>query len=546
MEIFIELFLIVTALAVVLNVIFKAFDIPTIIGYIIAGICLSQMANITHTKIIHAEEIVHVAEFGVVFLMFTIGLEFSFKHLMSMKKEVFFNGFLQMSACGIVFSMLIENFFDINIKTAVIIGFALALSSTAIVLKILNDTKDINQNYGRKALGILLFQDLAVIPILLMIDIFASADNTPVNSLIFKTAISAAIVLLLLFVLGKFVFNKVLYFVVKTESKETFIATILFIVVGASFLAHIFGFSYTLGAFIAGMLIAETEYKHQMEADLIPFRDILLGLFFITIGMQINFDTILNHYGMILVLIVLTMAIKTGVVYAILILASKKRVALKAALSICQIGEFALAIFAILISRKMISGELGQILITVVVVTMILTPFILKNLSRLANRIESEVEGLDEEAGFNLSNLKNHIIVAGYGRIGQEVVRRLQSGGLEYVVIDSDVELVHLGQSRGEKIYFGNLTQKSTLDALNIKEASAIILTISNEQKLELVAKTINALNLKADVIIRYTGIDRKKELVGEFGENFVFIKEERAVANALINEALQSRMSKI
>ena len=125
-------------------------------------------------------------------------------------------------------------------------------------------------------------------------------------------------------------------------------------------------------------------------------------------------------------------------------------------------------------------------------------------------------------------------------------MRRLQSGGLEYAVIDSDVELVHLGQSRGEKIYFGNLTQKSTLDALNIKEASAIILTISNEQKLELVAKMINSMNLKADVIIRYTGIGRKKELVGEFGDNFVFIKEERAVANALINEALQSRMSKI
>lgn len=540
MDSFLLLFLIVVALTIVLNLFFKMFEIPTIIGYIIAGLMFSQIHEVKHAEILS-----HIAEFGVVFLMFSIGLEFSFKKLIAMKEEVFFNGLLQMLGCGIIFAMAIEQIFSINIKTSIIIGFALALSSTAIVLKVLNDTKDINQNYGRKTLGILLFQDIAVIPILLMIDIFAT-EGVPINTLIAKTAISAVIVLLILFVLGKFVLDKVLYYVVKADTNEIFIATIFFIVIGSSFLAHFFGFSYTLGAFLAGMIIAETKYKHEIEADLVPFRDILLGLFFITIGMQIDFDVIFNHFGLIFILTIAIMGLKTAIIYAILLIASKKRVAIKSALAISQIGEFALAIFTILISRNMINKENGQIFITIIIITMILTPFILKNLSRLANKFETEIENYEEVENINLSHLKGHIIVAGYGRIGQEVVRKLKNQGILYVVIDSDLELVRLGKSRNEEIYFGSLLQETTIKGINLQNASAIILTISNEQKLELVAKKINSLNVNIDVICRFTGIDRKKELKDEFRDNFSFIKEERVIANALINEALQKKMEKI
>ncbi|MBF0985485.1 MAG: cation:proton antiporter, partial [Campylobacter sp.] len=342
-------------------------------------------------------------------------------------------------------------------------------------------------------------------PILLMIDIFGSTDSTPVNYLILKTAVSAAIVVVILFVLGKFAFNRFLYYVVKTNSKEIFIATILFTVVGASFLAHVFGFSYTLGAFIAGMLIAETEYKHEIEADLTPFRDILLGLFFITIGMQINFEVIVSHYGLILLAIIVITALKTGVIYAILFIATSKRIALKAALSLCQIGEFALAIFSLLMSRNMLSKENGQILITIVAATMILTPFILKNLNKIANRFESKVEKLeDEEHKVQIQPMKNHIIVAGYGRIGQEIVLRLKDQGLLYAVAESDLELVDLGKSRGENIYFVNIMQKAAIDELYARDASVIILTIANQQKLDMVAKMLNGSNLKANIIVMH------------------------------------------
>ena len=345
--------------------------------------------------------------------------------------------------------------------------------------------------------------------------------------------------------IGKFAFNRLLTYVIRTNSKEIFIATILFTVVGASFLAHVFGFSYTLGAFIAGMLIAETEYKHEIEADLTPFRDILLGLFFITIGMQINFEVILAHYGLILLAIIIIMALKTGVIYAILFIATNKRVALKAALSLCQIGEFALAIFSLLMNRNMISRENGQILITVVVATMILTPFILKNLNKIANRFESKVEKLEDETHkIQIPPMKNHIIVAGYGRIGQEIVLRLKDQGLLYVVAESDLELVDLGKSRGENIYFINMMQKTAIKELYAQDASVIILTIANQERLEIVAGLLNSLDLKASIIVMHTGADTTSELQDEYGENFIFVKKERVVANALLQEALKCKLT--
>ncbi|EAJ5693098.1 potassium transporter [Campylobacter fetus] len=537
MDNFLELFLAATAFAIVLNVFFKRYEIPTIIGYIVTGIFISKTFGLTYNT-----DLTHIAEFGIVFLMFTIGLEFSFKHLLTMKKEVFLNGIIQVFVTGIIFSMIAQYAFDIGQQTSLIIGFALSLSSTAIVLKTLNDNGDISQVYGRKALGILLFQDIAVIPLLLMIDIFSS-KTTSVSDLVTTTLTSAIILLFLLYFIGKYLFNWMLYLVIKTNSQEIFITTILFSVVGASFLAHYFGFSYSLGAFIAGMLIAETQYKHQIEADLIPFRDLLLGLFFITVGMQINFEIIFENLLMIIVILVDVMVIKIAVVYALLATYLKKRVAIKTALSICQIGEFALAIFALLNVNNMLNSETSQILTAVVIISMVATPFILKNIGHLADRLEEESE-IPEFEKLKVQDLSDHFIVCGYGRLGQEVVNRLKAQGLLYLVIESDISLVQLGRSRGENVFFGNATQKITLEKASIKTCAAIILTVSNEQKLEMIANSIKDIDYPVNTVIRFTGTE-EKQLYADFGENFHLIKEERAVARVLIHEALQCKIDR-
>ncbi|ANE36081.1 K+/H+ antiporter [Campylobacter iguaniorum] len=537
MEHFLVLFLIATAFSVVLNVFFKRFEIPTIIGYIVTGVFIAQIFGLSYDT-----DLTHIAEFGIVFLMFTIGLEFSFKHLMSMKREVFLNGIIQVVVTGTIFSLLAQYAFDIGQKTAIIIGFALALSSTAIVLKTLNDNGDITQIYGRKALGILLFQDLAVIPLLLMIDIFSSKTSS-IEDLLVTTMTSAVIVIILLYFIGKYVFNLVLYFVVKTNSQEIFITTILFTVVGSSFLAHYFGFSYSLGAFIAGMLIAETQYKHQIEADLIPFRDLLLGLFFITVGIQINFEIIFKNLFVVLIILVDVMVVKVVVVYALLLLFIKKRVAIKTALSICQVGEFALAIFSLLNVNNMLNNEISQILTAVVIISMVITPFILKNLGKIADKLEEDA-GVDLFEQIKPDLINGHFIICGYGRLGQEVVNRLKTQGMPYLVLESDLTAVQLGRSRGENVFFGNATQKVTLEKACVQTCAAVILTVSNEQKLEMIANAIKDLGYPVNTIIRFTGTE-EKQLYSNFGDNFHLIREERAVARVLIHEALQCRIDK-
>lgn len=525
------------ASAIVLNVILKKIEIPSIIGYVLTGVLISFLYKF-HTS----EQLAHIAEFGIVFLMFMIGLEFSFKHLLAMRQEVFLNGSLQMLSCGFACSLVALFLLGLSDKISIIAGFALALSSTAVVLKILNDNGDINQNYGRKALGILLFQDIAVIPLLLMVDIFSSQNND-ITDLLLATLVSAFILMGLLFLISRYFLDRLFRFVIKASSDEIFITTILFIVIGASFMAHKLGFSYSLGAFLAGALISETRYKHKIQADLTPFRDLLLGLFFISVGMQINFKVVFENWGLVLVLVLLILVIKFSVIYALLMIYTKKRVALKTALSICQIGEFALAIFSLLQARELLDEKSAQILIVSAILTMILTPFILNNLKNIANAVESS----DKQQGFEAStdmaplNYKDHFVIFGYGRLGQEVVQRIKHTGIPYLVLESDLNLVELGTSRGENIFFANAAQEETLKIANIKECAVAIITISNEAKLDMLLQILNAYDI--NIIVQVTG-DLEKVLFSQNDAKFHFIKAERAVASNLVQEALECRLN--
>ena len=535
MEQILEGFLLVAAISVALNVIFKKFQIPTIIGYIVTGTLISEFFNLKSN-----DEISHIAEFGIAFLMFTIGLEFSFKHLMSMKKEVFLNGGLQVCLSGFVMGVMLYYALHLKDETALIAGLAFALSSTAIVLKTLNDNGDVSKIYGRKALGILLFQDIAVIPILLMIDMFSSQDAS-INELLLKTFTSAVILIVVLFLLGKYVINWIFYKVVQTNSQEVFIATILFLVVGASTLAHFFGFSYSLGAFLAGMMVAETQYKHQIEVDLIPFRDLLLGLFFITVGMQINFVVVLSNIWLVLGLVFSIMVVKAIVVFAVLNIYLKRRVAAKTALSVCQIGEFALAVFGLMTTRNLLDVQTAQIFIAASVISMFVTPFILKKLDALADLVEREVV-VESSETLKPQKLKNHIVVFGYDRLGQEVVLRLKETKLLYIVLDNDISLVELGRSRGENVFLGNVLQSNTLENACLDDAAAVIITVNNEQRVELIAQKIKDYGANIQTIIKANG-EGNKDIFGELGENFHLISEERVMAKTLVHEALQCKI---
>ncbi|RUM67596.1 MAG: potassium transporter [Sulfurovum sp.] len=491
--------LIVTiAIATVVNVFLKKFDIPTVIGYIFTGLIIAQIFDFGEES---REALTHLAEFGIVFLMFTIGLEFSISHMKAMKKEVFVYGGLQVVLSSLFFTFLAHEFFGIEIKTAIVIGMALSLSSTAIVLKVLNENGDIHTSYGRVTLGILLFQDLAVIPMLLMISIFTS-ENASVSELLLHTIVSAIIVFLILFVVGKFFIERFFDWVTSSDSEEIFLASVILIVIGASVIAEFFGFSYTLGAFIAGMTIAETKYRYSIEADLVPFRDILLGIFFVTIGMQIDVNIIAEFGFTILGLLVVIMLIKALIIFIALRFFMQNRSAIKSALAVMQVGEFALAIFALAKTNNLIDSQTNQIMIVTIVLSMIVTPFILKNIKFLANMFFKEPTQLRERALVS-TGYQNHILVCGYGAVGKLLVERLKEKNILYVILEHDVKLVDDAIEKGEKsIFLANAAQKSILEHFDIKNSMAIITTMNNSHQLRLVAENISSFGENINSIV--------------------------------------------
>ncbi len=486
------------AIATLINVFLKKFDIPTVIGYILTGLITMQIFDFGE----HSQEtLAHLAEFGIVFLMFTIGLEFSIGHMKAMKKEVFVYGALQVIVSGTIFTLLANSFFEMEIKSAIVIGFALALSSTAIVIKILTEKSETHSGYGRIAVGVLIFQDLAVIPMLLMISIFTS-ENSSISELLLHTLLHAILVFFILFVAGKYFIERFFDWITSSGSEEIFLGSVMLVVISASVVAELFGFSYTLGAFLSGMTIAETKYRYRIEADLVPFRDILLGIFFVTIGMQIDLNIVLEYGAIILALLVAIMLIKALIIFVIIQFFTQKRTAIKSSLALMQVGEFALAIFSLAYSNKLIDSDTNQIMIMTVVLSMILTPFILNNIKTLSTLLFKEPTTLRKRAivstGYN-----NHIIICGYGPLGKKLAKTFKEKGLLYLIIEHDVKIVDKAIEGGENsIFFANSAQKGVLEHFNIKESLAIIIAIENEHQLRLICENIDSFDADINSVV--------------------------------------------
>ena len=530
MENILLIFITTIFIATILNVFLKRYDIPTVIGYIFSGVTISYLFDLHGTS---THSLDYLAEFGIVFLMFTIGLEFSVTHLMKMKREVFLYGFLQVFVTGTLFTLLGLWLFGLESRVAIVLGYALALSSTAIVLKILNENSRIHSGYGRVTLGILLFQDLAVIPILLMISIFTS-ESTSVTRLLLTTLLDAAVVFLILFVFGKLFIQRFFDWVTSANSEEIFLIAVLFIVVSASYIAHLFGFTFSLGAFLAGMTIAETKYKYRIESDLVPFRDILLGVFFVTIGMQIDLDTIIHEWAVILALTAAIMLLKATIQFAVLSPFLQHRTNFKSALALFQVGEFALAVFALAYQNDLVDARTNQILIVMVILSMLITPFVLKNIATIADRFfkEPELELVMESSGF-----KNHIIIIGYGPIGQKVARKLKKYGICYIIIEHEMELVREGEANGERIFLANAMQRQTLEALGAKESQCIIVALENAAKIRQVCEAIMSLDRKINTIVKVRNESHAK-IIEEFGINHI-INASEEIAEIITKEAL-------
>jgi CPA2 family monovalent cation:H+ antiporter-2 len=518
--------------ATIFNIIFKKYGISHIIGYILSGTIISYIFNFNGIDI-HSLEL--IGEFGIVFLMFTIGLELSLSKIKKMKETLLSNGLMQVILSAFIIFCLAFYIFKLDFNTALIISLAFSLSSTAIVLTYLKESKDIHTPYGKKSLGILIFQDLAVIPILLLLT-FLSNDTLSISEVIFKTFISAVLVIAFMFTIGEKIVKFLLEHSAKTNLEELFLGAVFSIVIGASLLAHDLGFTYSLGAFIAGMIIADTGYHVKVESDIATYKDILLGAFFFSVGTKIDAFYFITNIHIVIGIFILVFIFKALSIFLIIRRKSDTNTAAKTALTLGSIGEFSFAIFALALSYKLISPEMTSFLILIAVISMILTPFILNNIYKLSSYFEKEFYESDVITPIEKSN---HVIIVGFSTLGRVVAQDLKEKSIPFVIISDNLKHVKLARKLGFSGYFGHLDKKPVLESLKVESASSIIVTVHKLHRKRLISEAVLNFKKDANIIVKLDTSDERKELK-DVGIR-TFIDSDIEVGKLLVKEASNS-----
>ncbi|HTH43737.1 MAG TPA: cation:proton antiporter [Oxalicibacterium sp.] len=485
-----ELTLVLLASAVMGVVAFRIMHLPPMLGYLVVGIVigpfglgLAEDSAATHT----------LAEFGVVFLMFSIGLEFSLPKLVSMRRTVFGLGLAQVlltiaatTALGWLVARLMPQWSNVSWQAGFAVGGALAMSSTAIVSKLLTERLELESEHGRRIIGILLFQDLALVPLLILVPAIAHPQGDLAGTLMWAAG-KAAVVLVLLLFFGKKMIRGWFRIVVKRRSQELFMLNLLLITLGAAWITEMAGLSLALGAFVAGMLISETEYKHQVEEDIKPFRDVLLGLFFVTIGMLLNVRLVLDHWFLVLVLLLVPVALKFGL---IALLARLFRVptgvALRIGLALAQAGEFGFVLLSQSGELNLMTPEIIQLILASMVLSMLAAPFLIAKSDAIVlklSRNEWMMQSLAlTQIATRTMSAQKHVIIAGFGRTGQSLARLLEEEGVPYHALDLDPDRVQEAQAAGAQVSYGDAARRESLVAAGIHRAAALVITYANTQ----------------------------------------------------------------
>lgn len=473
--------------------IFKRLGLGTILGYLAAGIVIGPILH----QIRDGEELLGVAELGVVFLLFLIGLELKPSRLWTMRHDIFGLGIAQVVLTGLALAGLTFAFGLEEWDGALIIGFGLALSSTAFAMQILDERSDTNTRYGQRAFSMLLLQDLAIVPLLALIPLLAeqAPEDTTTAFQDFLVALSAIAALL---VAGRYLLNPLFQVIARTGAREAMIAAALFVVLAAAMLLQMAGLSMAMGAFLAGVLLADSSYRHELQADVEPFRGILLGLFFMAVGLSLHLDVVFSSWLTILIATPAVMLVKSLVIYALCrFTGSPHNDAVRIALVLPQGGEFGFVLFTAASAAGIFSGGLASLLIAIVTVSMALTP-IAAALSRflLIEDTEEEMEEDFEGAGAD-------VLMIGFSRFGQIAAQILLAGGREVTVIDHSTDRVRQAASFGFRIYFGDGTRKDVLRAAGIERAKIVAICTQGKASTDRIVDLVQSEYPNATLFVR-------------------------------------------
>ena len=482
-----EFVLLMLGTAVIGVVVFRYLQLPSILGYLAVGVVIGPHST---GLVSDAQSLEGLAEFGVVFLMFTVGLEFSLSQLLAMRRIVFGLGLAQVSTSiiGSIIITLVIVFIlpqlGASWQGALAMGGAWAMSSTAIVSKMLAERMELETDYGRRVIGILLFQDLAVV--LLLIIVPTLAKGTGDILLIIGMALGkTALVLVLLLFFGKKLMSKWLGIVAGRRSQELFMLNLLLMTLGAAWITEQAGLSMELGAFIAGMLISETRYKNEVDVDIKSFRDVLLGLFFITIGMMLDMKVVLHYWWLVLLIIVSAFFYKFALAaWLTRLFGASRGVSIKTGLALAQAGEFSFVLVNQISGLNMVEPWILQVTMASMVLSMLAAPFIILNADKIVMRfsanewIQQSLE-LTKIASSSMS-LQQHVILAGFGRTGQNIATLLEEEQIPYRALDMDLERVRKAETAGANVSYADATRRESLVAAGIHRASSLIITFAS------------------------------------------------------------------
>ncbi|MBC7715794.1 MAG: cation:proton antiporter [Pseudorhodobacter sp.] len=483
-----ELVLLYLVAAVAGVVVCRTLKLPPMLGYLAVGVLIGPNAlGLAKDSVGMA----YLAEFGVVFLMFVIGLEFNLPKLHSMRKLVFGLGLSQVTltiltavvgnvALAWGFAQLGRSW-GLGWHSAVALGGALAMSSTAIVVKLMAERLELESEHGRRVIGVLLFQDLAVVPLLVLIPALGSKPEAMAYA-IGVAALKAAVLLTLLLVGGPWVMRTWLTVVARRKSDELFVLNILLVTLALAHLTELVGLSLALGAFVAGMLIAETEYKHQVETDIRPFHDVLLGLFFITIGMKLDGEAVIKQWPLVLLMTALPVLFKFALVTALAkAFGAATGVALRTGLYLAQAGEFGFVLLTLTMQQGLLPAHLQSPVLASMVLSMLASPFIIMYSDRIVMRLNASDWLMQSVAMTTIAkraiNTEAHVIIAGYGRSGQNLARLLEGEHIQYMALDLDPDRVRQAAAAGQSVVFGDAARLQSLMAAGLARASAVVVS---------------------------------------------------------------------
>jgi len=486
-------------LAIFVIYVFNKIHIPSIIGFLLTGVIASPYALGLITA---NHEVESMAEIGIVFLLFSIGMEFSIENLIKIRRTVFLGGTVQV-ILSVILGAVFSKVFGMSFGQSVFIGYLLSLSSTAIVIKLVQDKGEIDSPHGRTIIGILIFQDIVAIPMMLTIP-WLSGNNSQLSEPVYILIAKIVGILALILVSAKYIIPKLLYQIVNTRINELFLITIGGICIGTALLTSSLGLSLALGAFIAGLVISESEYSHQALSHILPFKDVFTSFFFVSVGMLVNLSFFFENFLMIIGLTIVAILLKvlSGIPAAILS-RYPLRSAVLSSFAISQIGEFSFVLSKVGVENKLLDTYQYQMFLAVSVLTMSLTPFIINLFPQISLGMTKFKIGEPIKEENTENTLKDHIVIIGFGLNGQNLARVAEEAQIPYVILESNAKTVKKYKELGQPIYYGDATYEIILEHINIRKSRVVVIAISDPVATRKTISLIRSLDQTVTIIVR-------------------------------------------